>query len=368
MKEQLNEYIISYTGVRLERDRVAIMKRLEYLGNYGCFQLQASQNNIKYALPNLDKDEAIKVGLDITKQFTLKISLKNPNSSFIDRGDMSAHWNGIDGNWHRGCPFFFRENGQSVDLVDLYRGGSVFLLLNGPSTNDVDLSLLSVPGVFTYGVNNGAHITRPNFWSCVDSPHRFMGSIWADQTIQKYVPMSHLSKPVWDGQQECLSERRVADHPNVIGLRRNERFNAQTWLTESTINWGNHGALGGGRSVMLMALKVCYLLGFRNVFLVGCDFKMTAESGYFFKEGRTKQAIDNNTNSYMLMRGYFAQLKPYFDRAGFNVMNTTKDSALEAFPYIDFVEAAKFSVREVEPLINLSTLGMYAERKIAKKI
>ncbi len=36
---------------------------------------------------------------------------------------------------------------------------------------------------------------------------------------------------------------------------------------------------------------------FRNVFLVGCDFRMTSESGYFFNEERTKQAVTNNTNS-----------------------------------------------------------------------
>lgn len=363
MKEQLNEYVISYTGVRLGRDKGAIQKRLDYLGNYGAFELRASQDGIKYAIPDLDVKEAAKTGLDITRQFTLRIVLRNPNSAFIDRGDVSAHWNGVDGNWHRGCPFFFRENGQAVDLVDLYRGGSVFLLLNGPSTNDVDLSLLSVPGIFTYGVNNGAHLTRPNFWSCVDSPQRFMGSIWADQTIQKFVPMAHMQRPVWDGAKECLSERRVADHPNVIGVRRNERFNAQTWLAESTINWGNHGSLGGGRSVMLLALKICYLLGFRNVFLVGCDFRMTPESGYFFNEERTKQAVTNNTNSYQIMQGYFAQLKPHFDRAGFRVMNTTKDSALEAFPYIDFVEAARLATDEIWPLLEMSTHGMYTDRK-----
>lgn len=366
MKEQVNEYTLSYTGVRLARDKASLLKRLEHLSSYGGYTLQASQNLVKYDLPSLELADVVPTGLDTTKQFTLRISIKHPNSAFIDRGDISAHWNGIDGNWHRGCPFFFRENGQSLDLVDLYRGGSVFLLLNGPSTSLVDLSLLSVPGVFTYGVNNGAHLTRPNFWSCVDPPQRFMGSIWEDQTIQKIIPMSHFQKPIWDGLKDCLSEKRVADHSNVIGVRRNERFNARNWLRESTINWGNHGTMGGGRSVMLLALKVCYLLGFRSVFLVGCDFRMTSEAGYFFDEERTKQAVTNNLNSYALMRGYFSQLLPYFEEAEFRVFNTTANSALEVFPYVDFVGAAQSAISTLAPLVELPTRGMYVDRKTPK--
>lgn len=102
------------------------------------------------------------------------------------------------------------------------------------------------PGVVTFGVNNGAHGYRPHFWTSVDDPTRFMASIWEDPAILKFVPLGHFSKPVWDGEQGAASERRVRDFPGVVGFRRNERFHADQWLEEDTINWGNHGRLGGG--------------------------------------------------------------------------------------------------------------------------
>lgn len=363
MKEIKNEYSLSYSGIRAKRDLSKVTEKIVYLGGYGMCRLMASQDGIKYPLRTFTLDVINESGINQDKPFTLHITVFSPNTSFIDRGDTSYHWNADEGNWHRGCPFFFRENRQPLDLVDTHLDQSVFLLLNGPSMNMIDRDLLKLPGIVTYGVNNGSHQIRPKYWSCVDSPHRFMTSIWADQTITKIVPLSHFSKPTLDHDTNTISGARVSDFPNVVGVRRNERFNADTWLRESTLNWGNHESLGGGRSVMLMSLKACYLLGFRKVYLVGCDFKMDTNTKYFFNEQRTEQAIKNNLNSYSIMRSYFEQLKPHFDEAGFKVYNTSPGSSLEIFPHVSFEDAIQRASSKMEPLLKVDTLGMYSDRK-----
>ncbi|MCB1078996.1 MAG: hypothetical protein KDM64_14335, partial [Verrucomicrobiae bacterium] len=213
-------------------------------------------------------------------------------------------------------------------------------------------------GIVTYGVNNGAHLFRPDFWSSVDDPTRFMPSIWRDPAIRKFVPMSHFTKPIWDGERGMLSEERVADFPNVVSFRRNEKFRADQWLWEDTINWGNHGRLGGGRSVMLAALRISHLLGFRRVCLVGCDFRMDAATRYWFPEGRSENAIRNNMNSYESMRGFFRELLPHFEAAGFEVINATPGSALEVFPMGDLASL----VEEAAIDTSASTEGMYVNR------
>ncbi|OAI57878.1 hypothetical protein AYO49_06335 [Verrucomicrobiaceae bacterium SCGC AG-212-N21] len=253
---------------------------------------------------------------------------------------------------------FFRENGASVDLVDLYRGRSVFVVLNGPSFQEVDHSLLRQPGIVTFGVNNGAHSFRPNLWACVDDPTRFMNSIWADPCITKFVPMAHFRKPIWDAGAGACSKESVADFPNVVGFRRNEAFEATQWLNEPTINWGNHADRGGGRSVLLAVLRISYLLGFRKVYLLGCDFHMDEASKYWFAEGRTPTAIKNNQNSYRILTRYFEQLAPHFASAGFEVYNCTKDSKLTVFPSMPLEDA----IASARVDVSASTEGMYVDR------
>jgi len=260
---------------------------------------------------------------------------------------------------------FFRENGMNFDLVDLHAGQSLFLVLNGPSLTGFDWSKLKQPGVVTLGINNGAHLLRPNYWTCVDDPSRFMASIWKDPAITKLVPMAHFQKPIWDRQRVAFSSERVRDFPNVIGFRRNECFVPGRWLTEDTINWGNHSKRGGGRSVMLSALRIAHLLGFRKVYLLGCDFYMDEKKHYWFPEQRSGNAISNNTNSYVLMRNYFRELQPRFLEAGFEVFNCNPDSRLDVFPFADFHEALGGSVIDVAD----STEGMYIDRyREAKRV
>ena len=103
-------------------------------------------------------------------------------------------------------------------------------------------------------------------WTCVDDPPRFMDSIWQDGNILKFVPESFFDRKGGRGGIP-LREGRF-----FYGYRRNEHFRAAQWLTEGMINWGNHKCRGGGRSLMLVALRIAILLGFRRIYLVGCDF------------------------------------------------------------------------------------------------
>lgn len=325
-----------------------------------------------------DLDKALtQIGIDLKERFDMEIVIRKPqpqgmvehsllgNQNYEDKNDFNQfQWNGnrgtgsIPSNQLRNCPMFFRENGMNLDLIDLYRGKSVFLILNGPSFSNIDHEALRAPGIVTFGINNGAHLFRPNLWTSVDDPTRFIESIWADPGIMKFVPMAHFQKPIWNSSGEKVSKTIVADFPNVIGFRRNEQFIASQWLNEDTINWGNHGARGGGRSVMLSALKICFLLGFRKVYLLGCDFRMDKEHKYWFPEERSANAVKNNTNTYQSLKGFFTELIPYFKEAKFEVFNCTEGSRLDVFPHVDLKTAIADNMVD----LSASTEGMYINR------
>jgi hypothetical protein len=278
--------------------------------------------------------------------------------------DNNLQWGGVRSSSRifdhpmRSSPMFFRRNGMPVDLINTYQNSGVFIINNGPSFRDVDKTKLKQPGIITYGINNGAQVFRPDIWSCVDDPTRFLESIWADPKIMKLIPQAHFEKPIWDTKKDKLSDKIVGDFANIYGFRRNEKFDEEKWLFEDTINWGNHKDHGGGRSIMVATLKICYLLGFKRIYLLGCDFEMSEEKKYWFDEQRTKGAIKNNNNSYEKMIEYFTKLKPRFEELGIKIYNLNPDSKLRVFEFMDFDEA----IEREKVDTSQSTYGMYVKR------
>ena len=293
-----------------------------------------------------------------------------------DKHDDGAFRNGrlkhvgtIANEFHQRFPLFFTRDRMNLEIQGQYRGWGCFLICNGPSivTNGYDLSLLKKPGVMTYGINNGPKTIRPNFWGCVDDPKRFLKSIWLDPQIMKFVPHAHADKQLFDSEKwedMKIGDRAlvVGDCPNVIYYHRNEKFVADRFLYEDTFNWGMHTDWGGGRSVMLPSLRILFTLGFRRVYLLGADFKMSSTYTYHFDEQRSKGAVNGNMSTYDKMKNeYFPALKPYFDAEGFQVFNCNEDSALKTFPYKPFEEAIEECTYPLGDLQNERTWGLYGD-------
>ena len=270
-------------------------------------------------------------------------------------------------------PLFYDCRGVPIPLESA-SGGTAFLIGGGPSI--VTLNLQSLESVWTLTLNNGPATFRPNGNCTVDDPSRFSMSTWLDPTIMKFAPMAHFEKRLWDNRRLKIdgewvqkwepSDLRVGDCPNVVGYRRNEKFHAPRWLHEETINWGNNAKYGGGRSVMLAAMRILFLLGFRRVYLLGVDFEMTPEKKYHFPEERHSGAIRGNMSTYAKLQRWFTELQPYFLKEGFIVKNCNPASKLTAFPFMPYEEALAEATAHLGDYRNERTVGMY--RKRAEKL
>lgn len=275
-------------------------------------------------------------------------------------------------------PFFWTPSKWVAPLVDTYRGCSAFLIASGPSFVAVDKALISQAGVWTMTLNNAVRSFRGDAACIVDDPSRFVASLWLDPKIMKFVPTSHFRKPIWDNRtfhrpdgtddhRWCPMNLNVGQCPNVVGYQRNEKFHAARYLKENTINWGNHKKWGGGRSVMLAALRILYLMGFRRVYLVGVDFEMTDEKRYHFDEGRTEAAVKGNMSTYAKMVGWFSELRPQFEKEGFIVKNCNPQSSLRVFDMTTVEDAVREATAYMGDVPNERTRGMYSkyEEKVA---
>lgn len=273
------------------------------------------------------------------------------------------------------CPFFFTFEGANVSLDGMYKGSTGFLVGSGPSLLKEKYNMLKMPGVLTFGMNNSAKLVRPNMWTCVDDPCRFLYSVWTDPTIMKFVPQASFQKPIWDStfkdgkQQWQETKLKVGDCPNIYGYRRNEKFHAPRFFTENTINWGCHKQYGGCRSVMLASIRIMFLLGIRKIYMVGVDLKMDEENKYSFDEGRTKGAIKNNTNTYnRMLKEYFPGIAKEAEKWGLQIICCNKDSDLcKVFPHVSFDDAIKDATHDLGDVTKERTEGMYLAINEKKK-
>jgi hypothetical protein len=271
----------------------------------------------------------------------------------------------------------------------------------------MNLEGLKDPGIFKLGLNNSSRVIRPNMWVCVDSPSSFLKSVWLDPTIAKFCPICHTDKQLLDNDSGVMHNpdgtvvmeenpethemhpkldpkgfqflgAKVRECPNVMYYRRNEHFKASQFLWEDTFNWGNHSDLGGARSVLLVAVRLLYQLGFRTVYLLGVDFDMSAgvdskdKKFYAFPQERTAGSIRNNNNTYKTLIERFTELKPIFDKEDFKVFNCNPDSALKIFPHVPIEQAiinAKkdYGRGKIIDIQNENTFGLYDREDRMKK-
>ena len=198
-------------------------------------------------------------------------------------------------------PTFLRHNNQQVNLFNMYNDETVYLIGRGTSLGtileDSDLkTLLYNKTVVKYGMNTSPEIMdfNVNLWSAVDRMTKFSSRIIKNPNIMKFIPMNRFQVNNFDmRQKDCertvgYKKNKKLVHaclcPNMIGV--------QTFLLEQhpKLSFGNiflgssavpYGFYNGQKSVLLFSIKVCLLLGFKKIVLIGVDFKMDRENPYY---------------------------------------------------------------------------------------
>lgn len=266
---------------------------------------------------------------------------KDQNDDKIARWGRSRHegYKNFRHNYLQPAPLFFTQDHHPIFLADIYRGRSAFLIASGPSFAALDHEPLRSPGVMTMGLNNSVKTFRPNMWCCVDCPDHWIRSTWLDPRIQKFVPIDHANKKIFNSDAWRFMPMTVGDCPNVVYYKRNERFKADQFLYEDCFNWGNHKDFGGGRSVLLPAIRILFVLGFRKVYLLGVDLNMTPEKTYHFDQRRHMGSVAGNNDTYQKLQNWFTELRPHFEKHDFHVFNCNPESNLKAFDFVSYKDA-----------------------------
>ena len=304
----------------------------------------------------------------VTKQVP-KSSTPDNNDAKTQKWGRERHEGFKIGRWMQAPPMLFTRDHHPMWMGDMYRGRSAYLILGGPSFSNLDQDKLKQPGLLTMGVNNSPRSFRPHMWTSVDSPSHFIKSIWLDPTIQKFVPICNAGKRLFDGEKWEFMDMVVGDCPNVVYYKRNEHFKHRQFLWEDCFNWGDHKKHGGGRSIMLVAIRLLFHMGIRKLYLLGADFKMDENSGYHFDQSRAAGSVRGNNSTYRKLNDRFTRLRPEFEKNDFQVFNCNPDSGLTAFDYVEYDTAIRRGLAEFGniDIQNERTEGLYNVKDEDKK-
>lgn len=237
----------------------------------------------------------------------------------------------------------FTQDGRRkvADFKDAF-GGSVFLCGGHPSLLDEPLEKFQEPGIMSMAMNNTATIFKPNLWIGADKAQCYSHSILKDPSIMKFGRLMY--------RDDIIDEApltRWRHMPNQWFVVIDEDYNHHTVCHDShTLVWW--------KNVFIMAVQLCFRLGFRHVYFCGTGFKIDGDKHYSYDVTLEDDLLEYNRKTYHCALGDFIRCLPVFRQNGMRFTSCTPESSMnQHIEFKPFTEAIK-EVKNLIPPVDLS--------------
>jgi hypothetical protein len=207
-----------------------------------------------------------------------------------------------------------------------------FLIGRGWSATPEKWGRITRAGLPVMAVNNYPREFKPRYWCSGDGPSIFGNRIWHDPEVTKFTPIGH-TKTLLPREDAYAPAVMARDAPNVHFFHHvNNLMELESWLFTPYIAWGTSitgyeggppqlNTVGNARSSMLIGLRLLWHLGYRRIYLLGCDCTPHHHPAPKYWE---------------VMFALIDKIAPYFKRYGLHVFQTNPDSHLRTFEFADF--------------------------------
>jgi len=253
-------------------------------------------------------------------------------------------------------------------IRDRHKGERCFILGNGPSLNETDLSLLKNETVFAC---NAVHLLfdridwRPAYYTCVDSqvlPDR-AADIEAMLTAQPDMAAFFPAEVQTHGGDRRRMKGRALIQPGPNRYFFNEEPGTLDDLPESMFSLDASVRVIQPHTVAITMLQLAAYMGFSELVLVGCDMRyhvpdtVRREDNGAQDDPRLISSRDDDPNHFdpryfgagrkwhtpntALMREHFEIARQALAKKGVNVLNATVGGDLEVFERVDLAVAVK---------------------------
>ena len=253
-------------------------------------------------------------------------------------------------------------------LEGMYKGVGIFVLCGGPSLAREELQLLRRKGIVTASVNNAMveFDWNTNIWITCDDQNRFSDTIWQDPNVMKFAKIKYLARYLKGNGPTGTYDKQIMpkDLANSWGYNHCAGWDENTFLTQDLPTWGTSRPdqdPEGSRhkSVMLIMIRLLFWLGFRRIYLLGCDWKMSQNNPYTFKETISPKSVRGNNELFRWLSNRFKDLVPHFKEHGLYITNCTTGGKLDVFPRMTLEAAVKEELSRIDFTLHSKTEGYY---------
>lgn len=233
----------------------------------------------------------------------------------------------------------YRFNGSSriiCDFEGLYKG-SCILLGGSPCALEEQTALLKNENIVVVGMNNvpAAFPGVVDIGITADKPICYSPKILLDRKITHFVSIGKVLEVIPD------TNIQWKDVPNTYFYTAHQKVKIKEFLDVVRDNFA------WWKNVFPIAIQLCYYLGFRTIYCLGCKLTIPTDKNgegkaYSFDKSMNKDQITWNNRTYGHCVMWMRDLKPHFEEHGLKIISCTKDSLLNSlYDYVPLEKAVE---------------------------
>ena len=209
------------------------------------------------------------------------------------------------------------------ELKDSYEGERCFIVCTGPSLTAEDVSKLI--NDVTFSMNSIVQIYnktlwRPTFYSIIDCLVYDKLKELIDFSVYKYVFIR--DKLCRDFN---IKGGNIIKFPYLPSYLKNKK------KSEVQFSDNPYVIVHDGYTVTFALIQIAIYMGFKKIYLIGCDCNYSGEKSHFVDYG--VEIVDNPENDMITA---YKVAKEYADEHGIKIYNATRGGKLEVFERVDF--------------------------------
>lgn len=248
---------------------------------------------------------------------------------------------------------FLRKN---INLKDLHKGEECFILMNGPSLLNHDLTRLKDKQVFCvnhFWSSDLFTVVKPNYYLASDTSFFAKENLTEDNYIEKIVRMTQKDNA------KCIFPHRFIEATDRKSVPENVYLTySKHKPTSSKIRSDLSSLSSVFSTVSLYAINAAIGMGFSKIYLLGYDLPpwkgglMPHAHENTDHEKKTEARLvgdeDTFTQTSLHWMYYQAQLENYYmashaRKIGVDIFNCSEESFVRAFKYINFNDIPSFN-------------------------
>lgn len=209
---------------------------------------------------------------------------------------------------------------------DLHKGERCFIIATGPSLTLEDVEALK--GEYTFSMNSICKLYdqtdwRPTYFAVQDN-HVFI-------SIEDII-RQHKEVPVFISDNIWRRFRREADWIEFPTDTMYHAYDMKLGNYYARFSGDAYDIVYDGYSIAYSCIELAVYMGFKEIYLLGCDCSYTGEKEHFIDSG-----VEDRSRKYAtpkLVTAY-AAAKEYADAHGISIYNATRGGVLEVFERVD---------------------------------